>query len=170
MIAISLLYERFENPVILETGTIRFEDDYGAGYSTYIFGDMVNRFGGELITVDIDKSNIELCKHITSKFSKNISYINDNSLEFLSTFNKKIDLLYLDSYDCPIEGDATESQKHNLHEFSLAEKNLNENSIILIDDVNLPNGGKAKLTHEYLSSHTYKKIYEFQQSVWSKLI
>lgn len=170
MIAISLLYDRFESPVILETGTIRLENDYGAGYSTYIFGDMINRFGGELITVDISKENIDLCKTITSDFSKNITYINDDSLEFLSTFNKKINLLYLDSYDCPIEGDATASQNHNLQEFLLSENNLDEKSIILIDDVNFSNGGKAKLTHEYLSSHNYKKIYELQQSVWSKFI
>jgi predicted O-methyltransferase YrrM len=170
MITISMLYERTENPLIVETGTIRMVNDYGAGYSTYIFGDMINRFGGELITVDISKENIELCKIITSNFSKNIVYITDDSLNFLSSFNKKIDLLYLDSYDCPIDGDATDSQKHNLNEFIYAEKNLKDNSIILIDDVNFSNGGKSKLTHEYLEKHNYKKIYELQQSVWSKFI
>lgn len=170
MIAISLLYERFECPLVLETGTVRAENDYGAGYSTYIFGDMISRFGGELITVDISEENIAMCKEITSKFSKDIIYIAQDSLDFLSTFNKKINLLYLDSYDCPLEGDASESQKHNIQEFLLAEKNLDDKAIILIDDANLSNGGKSKLTHEYLLSNNYKNIYSFQQSVWSKFI
>jgi len=162
------IYERFDEPLIFETGTLRLENDFGGGYSTYIFGECVSLFGGKLITVDINPNNIEISKRITKPFEKYITYITDDSLNTIKNFNGEIDLLYLDSYDCPIEGDASESQKHNLTEFKLAENKLKEKSIILIDDVNFSNGGKAKLTHEYLKSNNYKLLKEFQQSVWEK--
>jgi predicted O-methyltransferase YrrM len=164
------LYERVENPFIFETGTLRLENDFGAGYSTYIFGQCLSLFGGNLLTVDISPINMDTCKRITQEFSNNITYITDDSLNTIRNFEGKIDLLYLDSFDCPVEGDASESQKHNLNEFKLAEHKLHEKSLILIDDVNFSNGGKARLTHEYLENNGYKMLLINQQSLWTKNI
>lgn len=171
-LALKMLYERQpNNPLIFETGTLRLKDDFGGGYSTYIFGECISLFGGKLITVDINETNINTCKEITKEFSKNITYIVSDSLKTIEECDLKFDLLYLDSYDCPIEGDASDAQKHNLNEFILAEKkNLKDSTLILIDDVNFSNGGKAKLTHEYLNDNKYTKIFEFQQSLWAKNI
>jgi predicted O-methyltransferase YrrM len=167
-IVLKCLYERVDNPFIFETGTLRLENDFGAGYSTYIFGECLSLFGGSLLTVDINPINIETCKRITSKFSKHITYVTDNSLNTINNFEGKIDLLYLDSFDCPIEGDASESQDHNLKEFKLAEHKLHDRSLILIDDVDFPNGGKAKKTHVYLSDSGYTCLMKKQQSIWIK--
>ena len=168
-LALKNIYERVEFPLIFETGTVRVENDFGGGYSTYIFGECISLFGGKLITVDNNSTNIETSKRLTKNFASNITYILDDSLRVIENYNEKIDLLYLDSFDCPIEGDASESQNHNLKEFKLAEHKLKENSIILIDDVNFSNGGKARLTHEYLENNKYKLIYSNQQSLWVKL-
>lgn len=168
-LALELTYNNTDNPIIFETGTLRLENDFGAGYSTYIFGECVSKFGGNVITVDISNNNINTCMNITKKFSDRITYIVDDSLNTLKNYTGYIDLLYLDSYDCPIEGDATESQLHNLAEFKLGEKFLHKTSVILIDDINFENGGKAKLTHEYMKENNYTLLYARQQSVWMKI-
>lgn len=167
-LALKNIYERVEFPLIFETGTVRVENDFGGGYSTYIFGECISLFGGKLITVDNNSTNIATSKRLTKDFASNITYILDDSLNYIKTYNETIDLLYLDSYDCPIEGDATESQKHNLNEFLLAEGKLHSKSMILIDDVNFSNGGKAKMTHEYLEKNNYILIHKYQQSLWTK--
>ena len=169
-LALRMLYELNNAPLIVETGCLRLENDFGAGYSTYIFGECVTLFGGNLITIDNTPHHMKTCKVLTDKFKNNITYITDDSLNTLRNFTKTIDLLYLDSYDCPIEGDATLSQQHNLNEFILAENKLHDKSLILIDDVNFSNGGKSKLTHEYLQKNKYKLIYQNQQSLWTKMI
>ena len=61
-----------------------------------------------------------------------------------------------------------ESQTHNLNEFLLAESKLHDKTLILIDDVNFSNGGKAKMTHEYLEKNNYILIHKNQQSLWTK--
>lgn len=168
-LALKNIYEKVEFPLIFETGTLRLKNDFGAGYSTYIFGECVSLFGGKLITVDNNPRHIEISKKLTQSFADNITYILDDSLNYIKNFNGKIDLLYLDSYDCPIEGDASESQKHNLNEFLLVESKLHDESLILIDDVDFVNGGKARMTHEYLEKSGYMLIYKEQQSLWNKL-
>lgn len=167
-LSLKLLYNNTSNPLIVETGTVRQKDDFGAGYSTVIFGECVSKFGGNLITIDNNKNHMILSRDVTKEWANKITYINDDSIKTLSEFKQKIDLIYLDSYDCPIEGDATDAQIHNLNEFKEVENLLTDASIILIDDVSLGNGGKAKLTHEYLLSKNYKCIEMIQQSVWTK--
>lgn len=167
-LALTLLYEQNPTPLIVETGTVRMENDYGAGYSTYIFGQCTTLFGGRVITVDNVLKHMDISKKLTEEFSKKITYVLDDSLKFLADFNEKIDLLYLDSFDCPITGDATEAQEHNLNEFLISESKLTEKSLILIDDIGFENGGKAKLTHAYLEKNNYRLIKKHQQSLWSK--
>lgn len=167
-LALTMLYETTDHPYIIETGCLRLENDFGAGYSTYIFAECINIFGGKLVTVDITPSHMETCKLLTKSFQVNVTYIVDDSLKILKNYSDRIDLLYLDSYDCPIEGDASESQKHNLNEFILAENKLHDKSLILIDDVDFSNGGKARMTHDYLKKNNYKLIYQQQQSLWNK--
>lgn len=169
-LALTMLYENTNDPSILETGCVRQENDFGAGYSTYIFGECISLFGGQLVTVDITPHHIETCKLLTKQFCNNITYIVDDSLNFLKNYSTKIDLIYLDSYDCPIEGDASDSQKHNLNEFLLVENKLHNKSLVLIDDVDFPNGGKAKMTHDYLKLNNYTLIHTQQQSLWHKKI
>lgn len=164
------LYERTSSPIIVETGTVRMENDYGAGYSTYIFGECIGLFGGKLYTIDVNKDNVELSQRLTKKFSKNITYINDDSLNFITNFDLSIDLLYLDSMDCPLEGDASQSQIHNLKEFLAATKNIHDKSLILLDDSNLPNGGNSRITHIILQYLGYSLMLSNQQSLWSKIV
>lgn len=166
--ALGIVNQFTSSPLILETGTIRRHNDWGAGMSTLLYGWYAKEFGGRVITVDIDEENIRVCKEVTHMFSDYITYVATDSLKYLANFKEKIDLLYLDSMDTPVEGDASESQQHNLNEFILAESLLNDKAVIVIDDVGLPNGGKGAKTHEYLISRGYLWIAVGQQSVWIK--
>lgn len=167
-IALNILNQLSSNPLILETGCVRGRNDWGAGMSTLLFGSYTRQHGGRVITVDNSEINMNLCREVTVEFSDLITYVVSDSLAFLPTITDKIDLLYLDSYDCPPEGDATAAQEHNLKEFKCCERNLNNRAVIMIDDVGFANGGKGAKTHEYLADNGYLLIYKHQQSVWLK--
>ncbi len=164
-VALNLLYQ-LPTHRIVETGTIRKIKDYGAGYSTYIFGHFVKRYGGKITTIDIDPKNMRVCKRVTAEFADWIEYVVDNSLHALSLLHEPIDLLYLDSFDTPIRRDASEAQLHNLKEFKLAEPLLHEKSIVLIDDNNFTNGGKSRMTKQYLHEQGWRVLLNMQQSLW----
>lgn len=154
---------------ILETGTTRMVDDFGAGYSTVLFGDFVSHYGGHVWTVDIEPRNMDVCRVVTLPYQDKISYVVDDSHHYLSDFKDRINLLYLDSYDYPLDGsDPTPCQQHQLKEFKLAEENLDERAIVLLDDNNFDNGGKTKLTKDYLLEKDWRCLLDLQQSIWFK--
>jgi len=166
-IALNLLLQQTGRNIV-ETGCVRLLNDYGGGNSTYIFGQFIYLYGGHLTTIDISPENMDICKLATQKFAKDIDYIVDDSLSALAKLDQPIDLLYLDSLDVPETGDATEGQEHNLKEFKLAEHLLHEGSLLLIDDNNMDNGGKSRLTKDYVASQGWKLILNFDQSLWIK--
>lgn len=86
---------------IVETGCCRYPDDWGAGLSTVMFGDFCKRYGKRLHTVDLSPENMEICKNLTKEYGDNTSYHVSDSVTFLVSFDRTIDLLYLDSYDYP---------------------------------------------------------------------
>ena len=180
-IALNLLNQTQENPTIVETGTNWF-NDLGGGRSTNVFGEYVKKYGGQLWTVDIQQESIDACKVFTAGLAENIHYITDDSHHFLEGFLGTIDLLYLDSFDYPIEAvvpgatdkpqekidqEIIDCQNHQLKEMKLAWPKLHVGSIILLDDNQLPGGGKTKMTKEWLKEKGIKLILDdAQQSLW----
>lgn len=196
-IALNLLDQR-QDHTIVETGTTRMSNDWGAGMSTVLFAEYILKYGGDVTTIDLSKENIEFCKSITGAYP-NIKYVVSDSLKFFKEYRGEgIDLLYLDSYDYPY-GELLElyggnqdidkaidtlkaigdeeivkkhfdiispSQEHSLQEFKLALPHLAKNAIILIDDCDLPGGGKGRLTKEYLASIGAKCLLDSYQSLW----
>ena len=157
---------------IVETGTIRAENDAaGGGNSTLVFGDYAQVYGNKFWTVDILPEAIELSKKITEGFNKNTTFVIDDSIHFLETFNDDIGLLYLDSMDCP-ENDAPDSpnliasQTHQLNELKTAWGLLSNTSIVLLDDNNFSNGGKCKLSIEFLIEKGWTCLINDKQSLW----
>jgi hypothetical protein len=58
---------RFAAPRIVETGTIRAEEDFGgAGYFTYLAGTFVQRHGGTLHSVDLSPENVAFARAWTA--------------------------------------------------------------------------------------------------------
>lgn len=166
--ALNLIYQTNLPPIIVETGTIRQVEDYGAGYSTVIFGEYIARYGGHITTIDIEPKNMEVCRQVTQKYKGSINYIVDDSLHALTLLKAPIDLLYLDSLDTPIgeNEDATPAQEHNLKEFKIVEHLLHLKSVVLIDDNNFVNGGKSRLTKKYLKEKGWRVLINGQQTLW----
>ena len=78
--------------------------------STKIFSDYARHVNGSLTSCDISKKNIENAKKFTKANKEFINFVAEDSLNFLTNFNKKIDFLYLDSLDGQFEG----ASKHQL--------------------------------------------------------
>lgn len=158
---------------IVETGTTRLVGDWGGGQSTLLFADVARHYDKHVWTVDIDPACIETCKQITAEYADKITYVVNDSVEFLKYFNQEIDFLYLDSLDCP-EYDAPESpnlvaaQNHQLKEFQAAERLLTDRTVVLLDDNGFSNGGKAKQTKIYLEQTNWMCLVDYQQSLWIK--
>lgn len=172
-IALNLFHFR-KGSNIVETGTIRAKNDMGGGgFSTLVFGDYAQHYDKHFWTVDILPEAIELSKEITWDFSKNTEFITQDSVFFLQTFLNKIDLLYLDSMDCP-EYDAPDSpnliisQEHQLKEIKAAYDKLDDNSVILLDDNNFENGGKCKLTNQFLLDKGWTPLIADKQVLFIK--
>ena len=154
---------------IVETGSLRNPDTWpGDGASTYLFGEVISRYGGHLWTCDIEEQVIEIAREVTKEFSAHITYVRGDSIEFLRGFDRGIDLLYLDSLDCPPKGNATEAQRHNLRELQAALPKTSSQAVILLDDNDFPNGGKTLLSKDYLLNNGWICLFDLQQSLWTK--
>lgn len=136
---------------IVETGTARSGDKcfWGDGGSTIIFSHWASENHASLYSVDINKSCIEEAEKATTLYKQAVHFVCDDSLHYLANFPKKIDFLYLDSFDYELSNPLP-SQEHHLKEVKAAYDKLTPNSVIMIDDCKLPYGGKGKLAIEYL--------------------
>jgi len=154
-----------DNPLIVETGCARCPDNWrGDGMSTVIFDKHINMFGGELHTVAIDPYNVELAETLVSK--KTTIHCSD-SVAWLWEFNKlerKIDLLYLDSFDFDQDNPAP-SQQHHLYELTAIIGSLRNGTMIAVDD-NFGNCGKGQLIKEFMEHVGNSMIHNGYQQIW----
>jgi hypothetical protein len=190
-------YFKDSNPLIVELGTSRsFVDgryegcnsddikywepnnpekwDWGAGLFTKIFSNLFPNT--EFHTVDIISNHINRSK-LMNQDNKNIKYHVMSSEDFLNSFTKKINLLYLDTGDMtPIEETA---QLHLREAKIIIEKDiLSDNGIILIDDVKSPvpkdfgeksDLGKAKYSIPYFLENGFEIIMSEYQYILRKV-
>ena len=149
--------------------------DWSAGCFTKVFSNLYPN--SDFHTLDLMKSHIKRCK-IMNEDRNNITYHVSSSEDFLEKFDKKIDLLYLDTGDMtPIEETA---QLHLREAKIIIEKDiLAKNGIILIDDVKsvVPKKidgetsdlGKAKYSIPYFLENGYKSVFNEYQTVLRKI-
>ena len=154
-----------ELKTIVETGCARgkikfiffSKINWKDGMSTMIFSDYARYVKGELTTCDIEKKNIENAKKFVKNNQEFVKFAIDDSLNFLSSFEKKIDLLYLDSLDGQYDG----ASKHQLEEIKIAKDKLNKNSLVLLDD----KGSKTNLSIDFMLNNNFKMINETKEQV-----
>jgi predicted O-methyltransferase YrrM len=172
-LSVKVALELFKGQNIVETGTIRGKDDWGAGMSTLIFADFCKTYNHHLFTVDIDAAIMDISREITKDYAVYISYIVNDSVTFLKNFNQQIDFLYLDSMDCP-EYDSPysfaliASQIHQLKEIEAAWDKLSDGAVILLDDNKFENGGKTKLAKYFLRDKGCRELINDKQALWQK--
>ncbi len=158
---LKLLDER-NAKVIIETGTSRkgLKATKTDGAATIVFGKWAKQNNAQMHSVDISEHSVKGAqKEVNNQQLQDFVklHLND-SLEFLKTFNKPIDFLYLDSYDYSRKDVKIQkkSQEHHLKEFKIIEDKLHRNSIVLIDDCGLPGGGKGKTVIAYMLERGWK--------------
>jgi len=198
------LFSQRKTQTIVETGCMS-QEDWGAGCSTKLFVEHINKTDGRLHTVDNSPEHIEKCRKLTDGYEKHINYHTMCSLDFfgnerpqtISTYG--VDLLYLDSFDYPYGrmleeyGGKTDieqartimcglseeeivkrhrdiispCQEHCLEELKAAWNYLNPGAIVLIDDNDLPGGGKPRLAKKYLAdSGIFLCVLDAYQTLW----
>lgn len=162
------LMDKIKAKIIIETGTSR-EGLHGAksnGAATIVFGKWAKHNNAILHSVDISEKSIEVAQIEVNKkgLASNVKIHHSDSIAFLENFKEKVDFLYLDSYDYSDDPEVQiKSQMHHLNEFKAIENKLHENTIVLIDDCALPNGGKGKLVVEYMLKKDWKILMEAYQ-------
>ena len=127
------------------------------GMSTMIFSDYAKFVNGSLTTCDIEKKNILNAKKFAKKNKEYIDFIVDDSLNFLSSFQKSIDFLYLDSLD----GQFKEASDHQLKEIKIDINKLNKKSLVLLDD----KGSKTNLSIDFMLKNNFKILNETKEQV-----
>ena len=170
---IEILEQTYNHPItIVETGCIRNtteESKFGDGWSTLNWEYYCKKTNSKVYVVDINEHHLSKSKEVVPP-SEFVEYTKDDSVHYLETFDKKIDLLFADSYDyC---GDAENIKKchnHSLNEIKAAWDKLNEHCFVLIDDVfNDKWHGKGELSIPYLLENGFELVYFMDSQVLLK--
>lgn len=165
-----------QNPLIVETGCARQEDNYaGDGQSSLLFDGYINEYGGEFYTVDISPESVEYCR---SKVSSKSTVVQEDSITYLKKLNlelqaqnKKIDFLYLDSFDAPQDNPQVlfTSALHHLYELTTILPSLKPGALIGVDDCWMEAGmvsGKGKFVTDYMNKINNPPAYMGYQFFW----
>lgn len=147
---------------LLETGVARMglEKSKGDGASTIVFGLWAKQNDAHLYSVDIDPEATKRAGLAVDAMGigDSVTLVTSDSVAYLDDFTDSVDFLYLDSYDYHKTDTAiqTASQNHHLKEIEAIEGCLHDGTVILIDDCDMPNGGKGKLVIERLTAQGWK--------------
>lgn len=161
---IEILEETYKEPItIVETGCIRNvteESKFGDGWSTLNWDYYCKKTNSKVYVVDISQEHINQSMKIVPP-SEFVEYTKDDSVNYLQNFDKKIDLLFADSYDyCGDVENILKCHNHSLNEVKAAWDKLNKNCFILIDDVfNDKWDGKGKFSIPYLLENGFELVY-----------
>lgn len=158
-----------DNPIIIETGCIRNPNSYdGDGMSTMIFDSFAYHHDAEYYSVDLNIDHVNLAKKMTKKAkitcSDSVKFLFDLN-SYLILNNKRVDLLYLDSYDLD-RNNPHPSSMHHIMELIAIWPSCGTGTIIAVDD-NFDNGiGKGKYVKDFMALIGKKPIYDGYQIVW----
>lgn len=157
--------------VIVEIGSIRktmnhkisetIPDCCNDGHSTYFWKEYTN---AEIHTVDINPNSKTIIENDVRLQLVN-AYTEDAKI-FLKSFNKKIDLLFLDAWD--VIPNTLYAEEH-LNAYLLVKDKLSDNCLILIDDTDIGNGGKGKLLIPELIKDGFISLVSGRQTLFIKL-
>lgn len=128
---------RFDEPLIVETGCIRQDEDFrGAGFSTLLLGMFAASRGGRLISIDHEPKHCDLARRTVVCLGAGVEVVESDSVAWIQQNTLPMDVLYLDSLDTDLEGCA----EHSLREIQAAHGHLHEGSIVAWDDTSYSNG------------------------------
>ena len=169
--ALELLDERSAT-CLIETGVARYglRNSKSDGASTAVFGLWAKANNASLFSVDISPESISGAREVVEELGllEQVKLVTGDSVQFLENFADPVDLLYLDSYDYDKHDQSVQiaSQEHHLKEFKAIEEQLGTETVVLIDDCDLPGGGKGKTVIEYMT----RKGWQIDTSAYQVLL
>lgn len=135
-----------KSPVLVETGCYR--GTWADGRSTLILATLARETNGILLSHDLSLENINAASQMISEagLSRSVQFeFGDSAITLKSIFHF-VDFAYLDSYDFEENDKAIRPQAHQLVEVGLLLPKMAPVSAFLLDDCDLPFGGKAGLS------------------------
>lgn len=133
---------KYNNPVILETGCIRHTSIEMAqldGGSTYYIANWVKQHGGKFYS--IDNKNTDKAEQLLKEndlMSDNIIFKKGSSIEVLADIN-----MFLVNYDFVLLDSANDASLI-LDEYKIISRRMNKKGTIIVDDVNMSSRIKKK--------------------------
>ena len=157
-----------DNPLIVETGCARQEDNFeGDGMSTTIFDTFVDYHGGDFYSVDINPENVRFAASKSKKANifcgDSVSFLYYQAQSWIAQ-NRKIDLLYLDSFDFDM-ANPHPSSLHHIFELAAIMPCLKQGTMICVDD-NFGTIGKGGYVKEFMDLINKQRVYAGYQWVW----
>jgi len=171
---LEIIYDTFGNNSIniIETGTIRGDTDtsrYGDGWGTLNWKFYADHTNSKIWSVDIDQNAINIANKVVPS-DELLSYVCQDSIDFIKQFDKEIDVLFLDSYDfCGDEENIKKCHEHSLNEVKAALPKLSKSAIVLIDDIfDHSYNGSGKLSIPFLINNGFELIHCFDSQALLK--
>lgn len=150
------------NRVLVETGCIRSQDDYGAGYSTYLWNLLAEELPRLLVaSIDNSLANVQfaerLCPHVDLIHADSVAALDQMDPEV-------IDVLYLDSFDLDV-ANPHPSSLHHLCELTAAAKSLKPGALVMVDD-NYATAGKGAYVAQFMDATKRRLVFDGVQKIW----
>jgi hypothetical protein len=164
-----------KEPFIVETGCARKLDNYeGDGQSSLLFDKYTKEYGGYFWTVDLAEESVNYSRSkMTSKSS--VVVLGDSITLLLQSPQRKIDFLYLDSFDAPRDEPEVilQSAVHHLFELLTIAPSLKDGALIGVDDnwIEEKDGkhylmGKGQFVFDYMQKSGRPLVCDGYQLFW----
>jgi len=173
-----ILYDKVKNtknPLIVETGCTRQPDNwFGDGQSTQVFNAMCELHEGTLNSVDIDEKAAGFARTLVGPRAHiycgdSITWLQEAETLF-GKIGRKIDVLYLDSYDLDKHNWAP-SALHHIFELLSIKNALQTGSLVAVDDNLLMDdgnyAGKGIFVENWMARAGKQQIHKGYQWIWS---
>jgi hypothetical protein len=143
--------------------------DWGAGVFTRMCAVHLKHVSPEIHSVDLSPEAIAISKVITQDFGSLVTHHESTSENFLSSFPKKIDLLYMDTGET-----SQEAEELHLREARIvvARELVSPGGVVIVDDVNVPgkSSSKGRLSIPFLSEHGFAVVLSDYQVVLKRSV
>jgi predicted O-methyltransferase YrrM len=149
----------------IETGCYRGID--ADGQSTVILALLAASSveAGMFLSHDIDPEHIKMARLKCAQKGLDPAFACGDSVAMLSKLVFTVDFAYLDSYDFDANNHLP-SQRHQLAEVGAILGKMAKPGLILLDDCDLPHGGKAGMSGPFLEERGWKCVYSAYQKVF----
>jgi len=135
------------------------------GQSTRILALLAKYQQGFFTSYDLEPAHIAQADLLTKDCSDYVNFVAGDSVEALSRRKAFVDFAYFDACDWE-EHNPLPSQVHQLGEVAALIGKIMAPGLVLLDDCDLPKGGKSALSAPFLLEHGWRLAYSGYQKVF----